>query len=95
MNQLLAEARGGKSGKLIHIMIEYLHDGETERERERMRVRQRQKGKEEERETESKRDLVREKDYALVIECERETGRERWSDREVGRKCIMYRSLRR
>ena len=103
MNQLLAEARGGKSGKLIYIMIECFHDGETERERERMRVRQRQKGKEEERETErererergSERDLVRGKDYALVIECERETGRERWSDREVGRKFIMYRCLRR
>ena len=27
---------------------------------------------------ESKRDLVRGKDYALVIECEREIGRERW-----------------
>ena len=39
--------------------------------------------------------MVRGKDYALVIECERETGRERWSDREVGRKCVMYRSLRR
>ena len=39
--------------------------------------------------------MVRGKDYALVIECERETGRERWSDREVGRKFIMYRCLRR
>ena len=68
---------------------------ERPKERERMRGRQRQKGKEEERETESKRDLDRGKDYALVIECERETGRERWSDREVGRKCIMYRCLRR
>ena len=27
---------------------------------------------------ESKRDLVRGEDYALVIECEREIGRERW-----------------
>ena len=62
MNQLLAEARGGKSGKLIHIMIEYLHDGETERERERMRVRQRQKGKEKDRvrEREREREGVRE-----------------------------------
>ena len=40
LNQLLAEARGGKSGKLIYIMIEYLHDGETERERERQRERE-------------------------------------------------------
>ena len=42
------------------------------------------------RERESKRVLVIGKDYALVIECERETGREM-----DGRKYIMYRSLRR
>ena len=41
-------------------------EGERQRERER------------ERERESKRYLVRGKDYALVIECEREIGRERW-----------------
>ena len=52
LNQLLAEARGGMSGKLIHIMIEYLHDGETEMERERER----------ERKTERERERVRERE---------------------------------